>query len=96
MKFTLEIKEEALNDISVAFHFYEEKRAGLGENFISVIDATFDKITENPLRYPLKYKKKRAAIVKKYPFIIIFDLVANMITIFAVFHTSRNPQRFES
>lgn len=92
MSYKLKIKEEAFGDLSDAYQFYEGERPGLGEDFLSVLESMFLKIQEHPHRYPAKYQDKRIAVVRKYPFVIIYELEEEVITVYSVFHTSRNPE----
>ncbi|WMJ75523.1 type II toxin-antitoxin system RelE/ParE family toxin [Cytophagaceae bacterium ABcell3] len=95
MSYNLKLKEEALEDLSKAYRFYEEEMEGLGEDFLSIIESVFSKIREHPHRYPEKYQNKRIFVVKKYPFVVIYEVEVKTITVYSVFHTSRNPQIWE-
>ena len=48
MSYVLEFKEEANLDIIEAYHYYEENRKGLGDEFLEYLDTYFERITENP------------------------------------------------
>lgn len=48
MSYVLEFKEEANLDIIEAYHYYEENRKGLGDEFLEHLDTYFERITENP------------------------------------------------
>ena len=50
----LEIKDEANLEIIEAYLYYEEKRIGLGEEFLEHLEAYFDRITANPKHFPQK------------------------------------------
>lgn len=39
MKFTLFLKEEAVQDLTEAFDWYEYKQSGLGAEFLTEVDA---------------------------------------------------------
>ena len=51
MTFRLEIKEEAADEISDAFTWYEDQKEGLGSEFISLLEEYLDQITHTPLLY---------------------------------------------
>ena len=38
MKYTLEIKEEAVVDMQQAYDYYEERKTGLGERFLNTLE----------------------------------------------------------
>ena len=93
MKFILEIKEEAINDIKEAYIYYEENRIGLGERFIVTLDFYFNRITEYPENYQQRKKPYREAFIKDFPFLIIYEITDNKIIVYAVFNTSKNPKK---
>jgi hypothetical protein len=46
------LSPEATEDLSNATHWYEEQRAGLGDQFINAVGETFVRIAERPLAAP--------------------------------------------
>ena len=56
MSYILEIKNEANLEITEAYLYYEKKRIGLGEEFLSHLDTYFTRIKKNPEHFPLKKK----------------------------------------
>ncbi len=89
----LEIKEEAYSDIAQGYQWYEEKQEGLGEKFKSEIKSYFDRICKMPEMYPKKHGEQRAAVVKKYPYVIFYIAEPKKVTVFSVFNTSQSPDR---
>lgn len=63
MAYNLEIKHEANLEIIEAFLSYEEKRKGLGEEFLEHLDTYFERIIENPKHFPQKRKPYREAFL---------------------------------
>ena len=56
------------------------------------LDECISRIKRKPELYPQIYKHLRRAIVKRFPFIIVYDYSEKEIIIYAVFHSRRNPQ----
>ena len=94
-KYNLIIKEGAKNEILEAFDWYESKQIGLGKRFVNIIDEHFNKISLNPKKYPIEFDKMRKAVIKKFPFIIVFEIEKNDIIMYAVFHTKQNPDKLK-
>lgn len=92
MKYDLIIKEEADEDVVNAFLWYEEQKEGLGDKFLLCLDEYYSVIIENPYIYEAKYNKLRQAIIKRFPYVIIYEVEENTVVIYAVFHTSRHPK----
>jgi len=47
----------------------------------------------NPETYKLEFDVYRQAVVKKFPFVIIYTKIDSKILISAIFHTSKNPNK---
>jgi len=60
------IAPEAEHDLAEAYAWYEGRRVGLGEEFLSCVDACA----------------------------VFYEYVEGMVTVYGVFHTSRNPDKW--
>lgn len=89
--YNLVIKQEAQQEIIEAYQYYESKLVGLGDKFENQLDEYFILITENPFLFEMKRKPYREAFIKKFPFIIVYEIIENDLIVYAVFNTSRNP-----
>ena len=96
MKYDLVIKEEAELDISESYQWYESKRNGLGEKFLNFLDEYFNGIQQSPTHYQERNNNRRYCPMKRFPFVIVFEIEITCIVVYAVFHTSRNPSVEES
>ncbi len=54
---------EAEQDISEAYSWYEARRFGLGEEFLSCVDAGIQKIRRGPELYPVVYEEYRRVLL---------------------------------
>jgi hypothetical protein len=93
MKYSLEIKDEANLETIEAYLYYEGKRTGLGEEFLEHLDTYFDRITANPKHFPKKRKPYREAFIKRFPFLIIYEIEKNKVIVYSVFNTWQNPDK---
>lgn len=93
MVYKLILKPEAENDLREAIEYYQSKRKGLGLIFLKCVQKFFDRITKNPLHYPLKSNQFREAYIQKFPYIIIYEIIDNEIVVFSVFNTYQNPEK---
>ena len=91
MKYCLIIKEEANREIIDSYLYYESKSKGLGEKFLENLEIYFERIQEYPKHYQIKRKPYREVFLKNFPFLIIYEIIENDIVVYAVFHSSRNP-----
>jgi hypothetical protein len=91
MPYILEVKQEANVEIIEAYLYYEEKRIGLGEDFLEHLDIYFDRITANPKHFPKKRKPYREAFIKRFPFLIIYEVSKETVIVYSIFNTWQNP-----
>lgn len=81
-------------DISEAYAWYEERRVGLGEEFLSCVDACIQAICRMPEMYAVVYENYRRAFVRRFPYSIFYEYTSNTVTVYCVFHNSRDPQKW--
>ena len=87
---------EADAELAEARVWYALQRAGLDSSLIQRIDETLSRISDSPNAFPIVYGQLRRAIVKQFPFAIFFQVTADEIVIYAVFHSRRNPKKLMS
>ena len=95
MSYQLRIRSAAETDIQEAYEYYEECRRGLGQDFVLCIEASLDKIIQNPNHYPVVHRNIHRILVKRFPFGIFFVAKENTIVVLAVMHGSRSPRRWK-
>ena len=95
MPYTIKLLEETDKEFSEAAAWYEEQSTGLGIRFINVIQNKLNLIAQYPERYPKRKGNFRETPVKTFPYIIVYTVYKReqVITVSAIFHTSRNPRR---
>lgn len=90
---TIRFHSEAEIEFREAVLWYENQHHGLGLEFLRCIDDAVQKIKRSPDAYPKVYKHLRRIVVKRFPFIIIYDHNDTEIFVIAVFHSKRNPNK---
>ncbi len=93
--FKLLINPFAELDLQLAKEWYNLQKEELGNEFIQEITTTLTRIKLNPKQFPKIRRDIRKAIVNRFPFGIFFVVHSNTINVFAVFHNSRNPIKWE-
>ncbi|MEG0761362.1 ParE toxin of type II toxin-antitoxin system, parDE [Chryseobacterium piscicola] len=91
------ISENADFDLSEIADWYNEINKKLIWLFLKDFKKTIKHISENPFSCEFRYGNFRIAYLKRFPFGIHyqFDENKNMLKIFSVFHTSRNPENWK-
>jgi len=85
--FSDEARLEALD----SFHWYEERRRGLGGVFKAELDAAIRRVSEEPLAFPVYYRDLRRVLVGRFPYAVYYRTYPDLVVIVAVFHGRRNP-----
>jgi plasmid stabilization system protein ParE len=94
MDYKVIISEAAEYDIEQAFEWYELQKSSLGNSYKTNILKAMESIQKNPFKVQVRYKDVRIFFLKKFPYGIHFNINENIILIIAVFHTSKNPNRW--
>lgn len=86
---------EAEDDSYRGYAWYESRRIGLGREFITAVDACLQSISRNPKLYQSIYKDYRRAVVRRFPFSIIYEETDTTVTIYAIFDGRQNPDKWQ-
>lgn len=89
---TIEIREEAQGEIRAAFAWYEEKGPGLGHQFLISVDAVLERIRRHARSFPAIEGGMRKALVRRFPYALIFTLEGDRVVVLAVYHGQRRPR----
>ncbi len=84
------IRQEAEEEIKVAYEWYKQQQTTLAKDFIEAIETTLTRIADKPDLYPLVYKNLRRAFCSRFPYSVYF-VKAEVIVIMAVLHQRHNP-----
>lgn len=91
------IEPEAQIEIEDAIEYYESQQNGLGLDFLNYLDGYFQTLTNNKATFAIKRKPKfRELPLKKYPYIIVYEVYNNIVVVYSVFNTYQNPLKKES
>ncbi|HEY6370067.1 MAG TPA: type II toxin-antitoxin system RelE/ParE family toxin [Candidatus Sulfotelmatobacter sp.] len=68
---------EANQDLLEARAWYDNIRLELGERFALTVDSAVETIAEQPLQFPVVYRNRRRAGVRRFPYGIFFEVRDN-------------------
>jgi plasmid stabilization system protein ParE len=95
MSYSLIIRPEAELDIQEAFEWYEAQTLGLGSEFVRAVDTCLSNIGRNPLAYPRIYEQTRRALLRRFPYGILYVFEQETISVIACFHGKRAPKSWQ-
>jgi plasmid stabilization system protein ParE len=87
---------ESERELREAFVWYEHQRPGLGAEFILSIDEAIERLRRSPETYPKVHKTIRRIVVRRFPFIILYENLKSEIRVIAVFHSRRDPEQWQT
>jgi plasmid stabilization system protein ParE len=87
------IAPEAEQDIAEAYTWYEGRRTGLGEEFLSCVEACLEAIRRTPEMHAVVHETYRRGLVRRFPYAVFYEYAAGTVTVYGIFHTSGNPEK---
>ena len=90
------LRDEAEADIAAAAIWHERRAAGLGAEFVRSVDACLSLISRQPEAFPVVYREARMGLLRKFPYLVLYRVLPDFISIIAVMHGSRHPRRWKS
>ena len=92
----LKIAPEAQQDVDGAYSWYEDRRPGLGEEFLGCLDACIQTISRMPELYAKVHEEYRRALVRRFPYAIFYEYTGGKVIVYSIFHTSRDPKKWRN
>jgi plasmid stabilization system protein ParE len=87
---------EARDDVDAAYVHYETRQRGLGERFVDELKRVVKRIEENPLLYGDVCHGIRAAMLRRFPFVIYYREQSGQLLIIAARHGRDIPAIWQS
>ncbi len=88
-------RPEAEAEIAGAAEWYESRGRGLGAEFLRSLDAVIAHVQRYPTHYPLVFSNVRRAVLRRFPYNLIYEERGDEILIAACIHGRRNPLRWQ-
>ena len=90
----IQFTKEAVFDIEEIVFWYEDQREGLSYDFELCLEAGINAIKRTPSAFQKRYKEVKIRFINRFPYGIHYIVNDEIITIIAVFHTSRSPSNW--
>lgn len=94
MAVRLIVAPEVERDVAEAYGWYEERHPGLGDAFLASVDACIQQIVRRPRAYSKVHLNYRRALVRRFPYLVFYEYIGDIVTLYAVFHASRDPEKW--
>src|SRR5688572_5568358 len=86
----LVLRRAAKRDLEEGRRWYEDRRPGLGQEFVSSVETALALIREFPLIFPKVDSRIRRARTERFPFGIFYLIDGQTIRVIAVLHNARS------
>jgi|ERR1700741_1405690 hypothetical protein len=95
--YEVQIDIDAFSDIKEIVDWYNKRIPNLGLRFQKTVKQQILKLNSRAYNYNLRYSNVRCMPVNKFPFMVHFIIneLNKTVIVFAVIHTSRNPEIWE-
>ena len=90
----LVVVPEVERDLADAYAWYEGRRLGLGEEFLTCVEACIEAISRSPEIHPVVHRGYRRGLVRRFPYAVFYEHAGGVLMVYAVFHTSRDPEKW--
>jgi plasmid stabilization system protein ParE len=95
MSYKFEILPEAIIDVEEIFLWYQTGSPQLADSFQSKLELAFKEIQLNPFAYHSLNSKGRCRKLRRFPYLVIYAVKKELISVVAVLHEKRNPKTWK-
>ena len=89
-------RPQAENEITETALWYEAQRPGLGSEFLEAVHAAASLVQEAPAQYPRVHGDMRRVLLRRFPYMLIFEDLGDEIVVLACIHGRRDPEVWQS
>ena len=93
MKWIVLVRPQAERDLEAARDWYDQRRPGLGDEFLDAVAAGMRVLVEDPLRERLFYRDFRRVLLGRFPYKIFYQVIGDRIVVFRVLHAKQDHAR---
>ncbi|MEM8524691.1 MAG: type II toxin-antitoxin system RelE/ParE family toxin [Bacteroidota bacterium] len=94
MNYDVIIQPEAEEEIDEAYEYLNATRNSLGFDFLALLTEIIEKLEANPFQFQKIQSEKRRAVIKRFKYNVIYQVIDDEVFILAVIHGSRAPRRW--
>jgi len=91
LTYQLHYHPEAIEEAEAAVSWYAIASERVAERFLDELFRTVDGIVRNPQLFPVFYRDTRKAMLRRFPYSVIYRVASDGIQIIAIAHARRRP-----
>jgi len=85
----------AAADLLAAHDWYEQRAAGLGQDFVRAVDASLALAVRQPELFPPVHRGLRRLLPRRFPYAIYYQFDGDTLRVVAILHTAMSLKRLE-
>ena len=90
------VRDAAVADIEAAVEWYEDRRAGLGGEFLRAVRATLAAVERTPEQFGMAREPIRRAVLRRFPYALFYIVEPDTVVVIACLHARRDPHVWQS
>jgi plasmid stabilization system protein ParE len=95
MSLPLVFHPDVRGEIDDAYRWYEQQRAGLGDDFLAALEDVFRRIERMPTIHQLVWQDIRRALPRRFPYGVFYRVHSDRVEVIAVQHSRRDPSSWQ-
>ena len=85
------VHPEVWDDVNDVIGYYNDLADGLAEGFLDEFDAALSFMGAYPLAARVFHSKYRRVALRRFPYVVCYRVVGDLVRVLAVFHDKRDP-----
>ena len=90
------LRPEAQQDLIAARDWYDDKRYGLGDDFVAEVTECFERLAEMPEMFAPIWEDVRNCRTHRFPYMIYYRALGDRVEVLAILHGSRDSASLRS
>ena len=86
----IEFHAQAREELAESSEWYEDRKSGLGEEFLNEVESKLQKIAIRPNSFAVVHNDVRQASLIRFPYLIYYVIKSPVIFIISIWHKKRN------
>ena len=97
MNWIVLVRPQAERDLAAARDWYEQKRVGLGDEFLDAAAVALLTLESAQEREPLYFRNFRRIIFPRFPYKLFYQVIGRRVIVFRVLHAKQShPTQIEN
>jgi toxin ParE1/3/4 len=93
MTWLMLVRPEAEQDLAAARDWYDQKRAGLGDEFLDAVAVAIRELANHPERARRYFRNFRRLLLLRFPYKVFYQVIGERVVVFRMLHAKENHER---